>query len=80
MTRIVNRPIEIIEVDEFDTPRRFMDRGVIHTVLEIVDQWRESGNWWEGEGPRDMFQVITEYGVYQLQSQSGKWMIYKVLD
>ena len=50
MTRIVNRPIEMVELDERGNPRRFRDRDTFHTVVDVIDKWKEAGKWWKEKG------------------------------
>jgi hypothetical protein len=69
MSRILNRPIKILEFgpDGF-TPRMFRDRGEIRVVTDIVDRWAESGDWLNGERGRWVFRVLTDdMGVFDIE-------------
>ena len=66
MTRIVNRPIEMVDQDEWGNPRKFRDRDTFHTVVNVIDKWKEAGKWWEEEAQRDMYKVVADHGVLEL--------------
>ncbi|WP_067923738.1 DUF6504 family protein [Alicyclobacillus shizuokensis] len=81
MSRIVERPIQSIQTNDRGEPVAWLDRGVTHRVVEILDAWREAGNWWEDEPNRAMYRVLTsENYVYDLEESEGKWKVYKVWD
>jgi hypothetical protein len=50
-------------------------RGQSLGVLEIVDCWRESGRWWEGERPAHFFLIRAAKRMLLLchDPASGEW-------
>ncbi|MCL6631528.1 MAG: hypothetical protein K6T63_02755 [Alicyclobacillus herbarius] len=80
MTRIVRRPIEVERWYQ-DLPYQFWDHGTLHQVVDWLDDWSEMGNWWDGEGERQMIRVWTKDGqIFDLEASDGKWWLYKVWD
>ena len=78
---LVGRPVPV-EVDERGYPRRFYWRRW-HRVCEILDDWRETGAWWDGEAERIVVRVLTsEGGVFELERpvHEQAWWLYKVYD
>jgi hypothetical protein len=47
----------------YTIPRSFNWRGKQYQVKQIGGHWRIRGRWWEAEGDRHFFRVITTNGV-----------------
>lgn len=61
MSRILKRPIEVLEFESDGlTPRVFRDRDTVYVVTDLIDRWAESGDWLKGEGTLWMFRVLTK--------------------
>ncbi|KPV42694.1 hypothetical protein [Alicyclobacillus ferrooxydans] len=81
MTRIVNRPIQVTDSNPQGFPVSFIDKNNEHCIVLIVDDWRESGNWIEGEPTRHLYRILTDTDAcLELQEQGSIWSIYKVYD
>lgn len=63
-------------------------------MKEVLDHWLEAGEWWDGDGPREVFRVVTGGGgIFELSREvekdhspggqakaPGEWRLYKVYD
>ncbi len=47
-----------------------------------MEDWRDTGQWWEGEAEKHFYRVAAGCGVYELcfVPQGGEWTLYKVYD
>ena len=43
-------------------PAEFVWRGRLYTVAGLIEHWKESGSWWDGEPERDVFRVVDASG------------------
>ncbi|MGE5587347.1 MAG: DUF6504 family protein [Clostridia bacterium] len=79
--RRVNRSLQVV-VREDRRPERFYWRRKWLRVLSIVDEWREVGDWWQGEGERRVFAVLADNGgVYELCCDEREaWRLTKIFD
>jgi len=81
VTRIVQRPIEVVKIRPDGAPNSFIDRGTTYHVDILLDYWRESGNWIEGEPHRTVFRILTRnHACLDIEEQSGNWTIYRVFE
>ncbi|MEW6724475.1 MAG: DUF6504 family protein [Bacillota bacterium] len=80
MSRIIDRPVSV-ETDQRGLPREFRYRSR-HLIREILDQWPETGEWWDGAAERQVYRVLSDKGgVFELErAASGEWRLYKVYD
>jgi len=81
---LIDRPIQVW-TDAEGRPIAFVWRGVRRRVAEILDDWREIGEWWDQDPPeeRDVYRVRTEDGgVYEIDYRrpAGRWYLYRVYD
>jgi len=68
---------------ESDLPRRFTWRGKLYEIRQVGGHWRRRGKWWEGQGDRRFFRVITTRGVTLDLCQeegTGNWSVAAVHD
>lgn len=81
MTRLVHRPIQV-DGKEKGEPKGFQDGEVHHRVQSVIDRWVEVGEWWNGEGRKQMWRVSTDQGaLFDLEcSPDEQWFIYRVWD
>jgi len=50
-------------------------------VQAIVDRWTEAGEWWDGEGERTVYRVLSERGsLFELELRDGQWRLYREYD
>ena len=43
-------------------PKSFSWRGKVYRVSEIQECWRLAGAWWDGEGEKTFFRLLTDSG------------------
>ncbi|GAB6875957.1 hypothetical protein JCM13210_06830 [Thermaerobacter litoralis] len=78
---LVGKPVPV-ETDASGRPCRFFWRRW-HRVKDVLDEWREAGAWWDGEGERLVVRLLTDDGaVFELERLAGsdRWVLYKVYD
>jgi len=80
VSKILKRPIFVRM--KGDLPQSIFFRGKWLWVEEIMEQWRETGRWWENEVERDFFLIQTGVGGFLLYRENStyKWVLYKALD
>lgn len=87
--KIVGRTVELRI--EGGVPRALRLRGRWQPVRQILDRWRETGRWWEGEQEKE-FLRLEAGGVYVLYrpcslrgpktpfSPAQEWFLWSVQD
>ncbi|HHT27250.1 MAG TPA: hypothetical protein GXZ82_08410 [Firmicutes bacterium] len=81
MARLIREPVNVTVAA--NCPCTFTWREHIYCITEQLDDWRETGEWWRGELPRDFYRVKTACGcVFELycEAQTQAWVLYKVDD
>jgi len=63
-----------------EQPEQILVGGYWREVERIVDYWRETGRWWEGESPRDFFLVETVPGALIVSKGSNGWRVERLID
>lgn len=52
-------------------------------VEAILNAWRETGYWWEGEHEKEFYRVQCDgggqYDIYR-DRETGQWFLYRVLE
>ncbi|MCX7598340.1 MAG: hypothetical protein N2512_05670 [Armatimonadetes bacterium] len=61
--KVVGRPVELRI--EASVPGALRLRGRWRPIRQILDRWRETGRWWEGEQEKEFLRVEAD-GVYVL--------------
>lgn len=77
------RNIRNIHAIQSDGSSRFRWRKKLFTVKEIIDHWRDTGCWWDGEGEKLFYRIeTTNLGVCDiyLDQTSKRWYLYKLYD
>lgn len=64
----------------FDEPWQVLLDGCQQPVEAVVDRWRETGRWWDGEPVRDFCVLQTPQAVVVVCSDKGGWRVEEVLD
>ncbi len=92
MSRLVNRPVATGPADGSEeppwekTPRWFIWRGRRLEVEAVMDEWLDTGRWWQGEAEKRFVRVVAKHGsvrgTYELYCDraTGKWHLYRILD
>lgn len=56
-----------VNLSKKNTPQSFCNAGRVYRVKEVQESWRYTGAWWDGEGEKTYFRVMTDKGgIYQL--------------
>jgi len=79
----MNRAIQIVLDSRRRAPAAFRWRGRLHRVIAVQECWRLVGAWWDGEGERTFFRVLTESGgIFDLCYDHGRqiWLLARVED
>ncbi len=65
-----------------DLPWRMFLKGEWLQIEKVIEQWRETGRWWENEMEKDFFLIQTNAGGFLLcrENSSDRWVLYKALD
>jgi len=82
MSRILNRPVKVV-TGPGGCPRLFYWKQRWQKVSGVLEEWRDTGRWWEQEGEKVFYQVETEaHSLYELFLDLGeqKWTLYRVYD
>jgi len=82
VSRLVRFPLEV-RTDSNGVPLEVKLKGVGRRVQEVLDRWRDTGCWWEGEAAKLFWRLQLEGGriweVYHDLSGKG-WYLYKIYD
>lgn len=71
MARRISQNVKV-EVSASGAPRAFAWRGYTYGPLTLIESWRESGCWWDGEPQRHVFRVTDACGgVFELHHLAG---------
>ncbi len=82
MSKLIYEPIKVHQ-DKGSIVKAFIWRRRLYRVLEVIEQWREPAEWWNGEEMRQFFRVNAKSsgtGVYELCQIGKEWFLSRVLD
>jgi len=77
-----DRPIKI-KVDVSSEPTELYMRGQWSKVEEVLEVWRDTGCWWEGEEEKIFYRVaLSKGGMVEIYRYvvGGKWFVYRIYD
>ncbi len=82
MSRLVEQPIGPPVLSGQKTPYSFRWAGRTCRVDQVLDNWQDTGAWWEGEAEKTFWRVqIRGGGVFELwQDTAGQWAVYRIWD
>jgi len=76
--------VEEIEVDlSGGRPRSFRWRGKHYAIRTIMERWKDTGRWWEGEGTKVFLRAGGADGaIWEIYFDTARstWHLYKVYD
>ncbi len=80
MARRINMPIQV--TCQRQAPMAFLWQKQSYTITQIIERWRECGEWWEKAPEITVYQVLTDtQGLYELHHMAtGQWLLYKIYD
>lgn len=64
-------------------PKSFSWRGKVYRVSEVQECWRLAGAWWDGEGEKTFFRLLTAGGVIcelSFNHASHAWALERIED
>lgn len=91
LSRLIDKPITV-QLKAGGQPLLFIYRGRRYRIVQVLEVWREAGEWWEGKGSRTVYRVATVGGgIFELDyrcdnlhddcsGNSGRWFLYKAYD
>ncbi len=82
MSKLINQPVLVV-TDGRRRPRRFFWIKNWIDVQDILDEWKDTGRWWDGEAEKTFYRLTTNGGaVYELfaDRRMNQWNLYRVLD
>ena len=82
MSKIVDQPVLVV-TDKKSIPSRFFWYKRWLNVLNILEQWKDTGRWWDGESEKIFYRLqVKEGGIYEIFSDIAlnQWRLYKVYD
>ena len=76
------REIPIIVTLRGAVPGQLSWDGRAKRVRRILNAWRETGYWWEGEHEKDFYRVECDAGQYDIyrDRETGEWFLYRILE
>lgn len=99
MARLLNRPIRVLALRGgapaafvvLDSRHARGDPGAssggrarrVRRTAAVLDEWREAGRWWAGEGEKSVYRLLLEDGAVcevERDEATGRWSLYKVYD
>ena len=83
MSKLVrNRPIKVLTAKD-GVPRKVAYQGKLLVIASVLDRWRDTGMWWEGESEKEFWRLFFQDGrvweIYQ-DRVSTEWFLYKIYD
>ncbi len=82
MVKLINKNIEI-RYSTNDTPLAFRFNGKWLPVSQVLEIWKDTGTWWDGESEKTFYRVNTHEGsLFELyrDNNSLAWFLYRVYD
>ena len=82
MAKLIDEPIRVHEKENSDIDA-FIWRKRLYRVTEVVSQWREPADWWNGKAMRLFLRVnarSSSPGTYELYKLGEEWFLSRVLD
>lgn len=80
MAKLVNKPITV-KYNALQGPLALSFDGLYLLVEEVLDTWKDTGAWWEGEGEKTFFRLqVQNNGLCEIYCENADWYIYKFYD
>jgi len=73
MSKLLNKPVTVHEVA--GRPARLCVGKTDHRLTSLLDHWRETGCWWEGEAEKEFYEVEAG-GRYVLYREDTQWTLH----
>jgi hypothetical protein len=82
MFKLIGEPVKV-HLDKDDLVSAFIWRKRLYRVEDVLDWWREPGDWWNGRAVRFFIRVDarnSSTGTYELYRLGEQWFLHRVLD
>jgi len=82
MAKFLNKKIEVRQ-DRKNNPAAFRVNEAWFPVSEVLEVWKDTGTWWDGEMEKTFYRVEGANGsLYELYRDIGgrAWFLYKIYD
>ena len=82
MSKLIGEPIKVHQ-NKDSMITAFIWRRRLYRVLEVLDWWRETSEWWNEKPVRLFFRVNARNnstGIYELCKLGEEWFLSRVLD
>lgn len=82
MARLINRQIKV-NLNGMNEIKSFRWAANWVPVSLILEVWKDTGSWWNGEAEKTFYRVETDEGsLYELYFDTGnnKWYLYRIYD
>ncbi|MEW6082748.1 MAG: DUF6504 family protein [Bacillota bacterium] len=64
-----------------DNPRSILWKGRWHPVVDIMELWRDTGEWWQGETEKLFYRLrLSDGSLLEIYRAGEEWFLYKVYD
>lgn len=81
MSRLIKAQIAPPVLDAQRRPLFFTYDRTRYRVAQVLDSWKETGEWWEGEKESTVWRLLTaKGGVVELYQYPDQWVLYRMLD
>lgn len=81
MSKLYNQPVAI-HLNNQGLPIGFVWNGADYTITDVLEEWRDTGCWWDGEGEKAFYHLRTISGEYELYQDlmQNTWHLYRIMD
>ncbi|PKM47846.1 MAG: hypothetical protein CVV03_01305 [Firmicutes bacterium HGW-Firmicutes-8] len=82
MTKFVDKRVEV-RCDGKNAPLAFRWNGRWAPVNRILEIWKDTGAWWDGEAEKTFYRLETSAGgLYELYLDNADqtWFLYRIYD
>jgi len=79
---MIDRGSVMVTIGRRGMPASFRWHSELHRISDVQEVWRRIGAWWDGEGEKTFFRVLTDRGIYDLcfDHIRSEWAISAVHD
>lgn len=84
MSCVIEQSIKVVTSECFGemVPKAFFWAGKWHKVVRVLEEWRDTGEWWKGEGEKKFYRVETHWGLFEIlyDTATSSWRLYRAYD
>ncbi len=82
MSKYVEKQVEVVSSSD-GIPCSFYWNGKWTEICRVLELWKDTGTWWEGESEKTFFRIeAAGESLYELYLDSLKqaWFLYRIYD